>query len=406
MVLRVGGVSVAYTLSGSLQVPRAARYNSAAGHVAPYSAFRSFLVAFLEVPAVVTIWKRKVGWLGLVLFVAIVAGAVYLGACLRGWGKYKAAALLSVALQEKPISFATSVDRDRFEIYKNTQGQLLTSRFVLTAALRNPEVAKLPVVRREQETGDPVVWLQKRLWVSFPGKAELMEVGIARHDPQEAVTLVNAVVEAYLHEVVNAEQDEKRLRLSEIDRAVTEKTAEVRTLRENLKRKYAEFGTFDTATLSLKQRLVLEDAGAARQELVQVKVELRRLKSDLASQKAAAGEPRPLRQAPRRGQGGETRDDPDGCQAVRDGDRYGDRGATGIGDRGAAEAEGSREARHAAADVAELQRDIKNAETVLAELAAERDKFRAECRQAPRVVLLIPAAVHQPGKPAEERARP
>ena len=354
----------------------------------------------------VTIWKRKVGWLGLVLFVAIVAGAVYLGACLRGWGKYKAAALLSVALQEKPISFATSVDRDRFEIYKNTQGQLLTSRFVLTAALRNPEVAKLPVVRREQETGDPVVWLQKRLWVSFPGKAELMEVGIARHDPQEAVTLVNAVVEAYLHEVVNAEQDKKRLRLSEIDRAVTEKTAEVRTLRENLKRKYAEFGTFDTATLSLKQRLVLEDAGAARQELVQVKVELRRLKSDLASQKALLESPDLF---------GKLRDEvkAERLATIRtDVKRLETAIATATVERQGLETEVQQKRKEAerlgaaAADVAELQRDIKNAETVLAELAAERDKFRAECRQAPRVVLLIPAAVHQPGKPAEERARP
>ena len=34
---------------------------------------------------------------------------------------------------------AMQVDRDRFEIYKNTQAELLRSRMVLRAALRNPK---------------------------------------------------------------------------------------------------------------------------------------------------------------------------------------------------------------------------------------------------------------------------
>jgi chromosome segregation ATPase len=250
-----------------------------------------------------------------------------------------------------------------------------------------------------------VRWLQKRLWVSFPGKAELMEVGIARHDPQEAVTLVNAVVEAYLHEVVNPEQDKKRLRLGEIDRAVTEKTAEVRALRESLKKKCAELGASDTATLSLKQRLVLEDAGAARQELVQVKAELRRSRSDLASQKALLESPDIF---------GKLREEvkAERLATIRaDVKRLETAIATATAERQGLETEMQQKRKEAerlgaaAAEVAGLQSDIKNAETLLHELAAERDKFRVECRRAPRVQLLIPAAVHKPGKPAEEPAR-
>ena len=127
--------------------------------------------------------------------------------------RYTASSLLSVSMQEKSIAFnmdsSGATDKDRFEIYKSTQTQLLTSRFVLMAALRNPQVLKLPIIKREQEKRDPVVWLQHNVGVGFPGKAELMEVSMSREDPDEATILVRKVVQAYLNEVVNNEGDKK-----------------------------------------------------------------------------------------------------------------------------------------------------------------------------------------------------
>ena len=70
-------------------------------------------------------------------------------------------------------SAAREYFRDRFEIYKSTQQQLLLSRFVLEAALRNPKLAKLPSIKRAVKRGDAVSWLRSQLEVSFPGKAEL-----------------------------------------------------------------------------------------------------------------------------------------------------------------------------------------------------------------------------------------
>jgi uncharacterized protein involved in exopolysaccharide biosynthesis len=356
----------------------------------------------------VTICKRKVGWLGLTVFVVLVGGAGYVGACLLDRGKPRAAALLSVALDGKPITFhtveTTPVDRERFEIYKNTQRELLVSRFVLVAALRKPEVAKLPAVRRAQEKGDPVVWLQKRLLVGFPGKAELMEVSMALDDPQEAATLVNGVVDAYLHEVVNSELDRKRKHLGELDRAVVDKEASVRAMRETLKKKYAEFGTADQATFAFLQRLVLEDAAAARQELYHVKSELRRLKADLASQKALLENPdifsklREEVKAEKRATIQAELKRLETAIAMATTEQQGLE--TEVQQkRNEAERLGA-----AAANVAALQNDLKSAATDLAALSAERDKFRVECRRAARVMLLIPAAVHKPGKPAAEQS--
>ena len=151
--------------------------------------------------------------------------------------KYYASSFLRISMQEQFLvpgqrDMLMVTDRDRFEIYKNTQAQLVVSRFVLTAALRKPEVAKLASVQAEQRSGDPITWLLKKMGVGFPGKAEIMEVSISREDPNEAAILVSSVVNSYLTEVVNAEREQKRQRLSDLDRIYAEREEEVRKKRD------------------------------------------------------------------------------------------------------------------------------------------------------------------------------
>ena len=113
-----------------------------------------------------------------------------------------------------------------------------------------------------------------------------MEVGISRNDPEEALVLLREVVNAYLHEVVNAELDQKRVRLSELDKAVAQKEQDIRMRREELKKLDTELGTSAKGTLSLRQKLAVEDLESTRKEVLQVRSDLRRLKADLASQQA------------------------------------------------------------------------------------------------------------------------
>jgi len=351
----------------------------------------------------VAIFKRRIGRLGclvgLILALGILAGAVFLVLGLLGVGKHRASAILRIARAEKPIAFqmdtAATTDRDRFEIYKNTQQQLVTSRFVLLAALRNPAVAKLPVIRREQEKHDPVAWLQRHICVHFPGKAELMEVSIALGDPQEAATLVNAVVEAYLHEVVNSEIDQRRIRLSELDRAVGEKEQEVRMKREELKKLAAQLGTSDTGALSLKQKLLLEDLQSARQESAHMQSELRRMKSDLASQKAVQNSDvfNKLREEVKAEKLATIQAEVKRLEAAIAMTTTEQQGFEREAQQMRKEAE---KFGLATVDMEMIQADIKNAETVLAVLRTERDKVKVECRRAPRIQLLVPAQVSGP----------
>ncbi len=223
---------------------------------------------------------------GLGILCAAIAGpAVWFGVGIQ----YKASTFLRIAMQDKAILNATtidSVDRDFFEIYKNTQQQLVSGRFVLLAALRRPEVAKLPIIQEVSRREDPVEWLQEYLSVSFPGRAEIMEISVTRYDKEEAAILARAVVDAYLTEVVNAERDQKQQHFNELDRACSEKETEVRSKREDLKKMAETFGTSDSDTINVQQRIELELLSIYRQDAARSQYEVRKLQSELASQKA------------------------------------------------------------------------------------------------------------------------
>ena len=302
-----------------------------------------------------------------------------------GHPQYTATAMLLVRFETPTIAGANPAaaqewTRDRFEIYKATQQQLLVSRFVLVAAMRDPQVAELRSIRREQETRDPVRWLKSQLRVTFPGDAEIMEVSLTAENPQEAATLVQAVVEAYLHEVINTDVDRRRMRLAELDRAVSEKEQDVRSRREELKKLATELGTSSTEALTLKQKLALEELSSLRQELRKLKADLRVAQTGLAVQKALlpdAGkdEKAQLVVLIRRLEAEvavETEQEKDLEKQVQRRQRE-------------AELFGN-----STVDMEMLQADIKNADVLLNLLATERDKVRVECRAAPRVILLEP----------------
>ena len=286
-------------------------------------------------------------------------------------GKYTASACLRVAMQEKPILSPTEfrgIDRDRFDIYKNTQQQLLVSRFVLQAALRTPEVNKLASVQREQATGDPVKWLAGRLSVSFPGRAEIMQVSLSGDDPKEATTLVNAVVNAYLAEVVNAERDQKRQRLSELDRAYVEKETDIRNKREELKKLAQVQGSTEVA--NLEHAAAVKELTRCQEEMGEIRAEMRMYKGQVAQLKASPNDASDQIRSYEGLIAAKTEQqkelEKDIQQARKEVEKF---DASSV-------------------DIEMMRADIKNLDAVLTGIATEREKLRVECRATPRVTLL------------------
>ena len=151
---------------------------------------------------------------------------------------YTASALIRVALRQDSVlssDESSNISLEEYKIYRNTQACMLKSPRVLIAALRKSKIAGLSIVKRES---DPLAWLEKKLNVSFLGGdenlSEIMRVSITSKKAEEAKELVGAVVDAYISEIVNKENDERKLLASKLTQIYNSKENEVRTKRANL----------------------------------------------------------------------------------------------------------------------------------------------------------------------------
>lgn len=199
--------------------------------------------------------------------------------------RYTASAFLRVSALEQALVFPTqeTEHQTEFEIFKATQQQLLSSRFVLNAATRDPEIANLPSVRAEK---DEVGWLAEELRVHYPGDAEIMEVSLQGTNPREVETLVNAVVDAYLRKVVVQERNQRGQRLDKLDNVYIEKEKEARAKRTRLRQLVEQVGTGDIETLSLKQQNAMQELAAYRSQWMQVQFQLMRAQGDWKAKQA------------------------------------------------------------------------------------------------------------------------
>ena len=192
---------------------------------------------------------------------------------------YAAIALLRVAVSANVMVYEMPETRAEagttlFDIYKNTQSQQIKSRYVLQAALRDREIAALPSVREHEP--DAPTWLAGEINVTFPEKGEIMQVGLVGCDPVEITKLVNAVVGAYMREVVDVERNQRVIRRNELDKLCADKETEVRNKRNDMKQLADQLGTQDSDTLSLKQQAAVQQYADYQRQLMQVRFEAMR----------------------------------------------------------------------------------------------------------------------------------
>jgi hypothetical protein len=114
-------------------------------------------------------------------------------------------ASLQVVIHPPRVSFSTAEDRGDYPRHLNTQVALIRSRFVLNAALRDRGVSQLPPLK---ERTDPITWLQQSLEVTNPKDSEILQISLAPGSGlsgADQATIINAVVRAYMDEVVNVD---------------------------------------------------------------------------------------------------------------------------------------------------------------------------------------------------------
>lgn len=212
---------------------------------------------------------RRQGWLacGIGGVIAILVSALVF---LSQEPQHRATALLRISATGNRLVFRDVEESSDFEIFKGTQKQLIESRFVMTAALRDPKLAGSRIL---QEEDLPVQWMVNNVIVSSPPETEIMRIAFRSPDAGEAVNLVNAVVDAYQVEVVNYDRSQRQRRLDELQNVATEKEAEVRKLSIRLKRMAEEAGGSESGALSAKQEFLVMELGELRRQSLRVQAD-------------------------------------------------------------------------------------------------------------------------------------
>jgi hypothetical protein len=192
--------------------------------------------------------------------------------------KFTAKALLELRLREPHILPRADEKYDpvEFEMYRETQKNLLTSRYVIIAALRDPNLKNRACVQREDEKHNALDWLTGEIHVAFPSKnAGVMQVSATEADKEDAAAIVNAVVNAYMREVVDKDREQRRERYSELQKLSAEKENEFRSKRELLKRELENTGGADEQNMAVRSSLAMTAYSDALREFRTIKSEQR-----------------------------------------------------------------------------------------------------------------------------------
>lgn len=220
-------------------------------------------------------WKSAVP-LGLILAVACGYAGFKL---LRP--KYSASAFVRIDSEERPLVFQTAdqaVSKLNFNLYKNTQKQLMTAPFVINAALRDKSVLSIPQVATQL---DPIKWLAERLTVDFPGGGEIMQVTAEMDKESDSVAFVNAITNAYMNEVVVDERNKRLSRLDSLERVYAEAEGKVRTKQAELKKLADLLGTGDSDSLTVAQQNAIQQFGLMQERLADVQFKMMEAQGEL-----------------------------------------------------------------------------------------------------------------------------
>lgn len=210
--------------------------------------------------------------------------------------RYTAFGLLQIASRPPQVAFTIletrAETRDELDTYQKTQLQLIKSRFVLNAALSDPQVVGLATIA---EQGDGALdWLAKEVNVEFLNGSDLLRIALRGERPRDMAVIVNAIMSAYLREEVTQEEARRRKRLEQLNESYDSYQAELKTKREVFRGLAEEAGSNDQKTLAYKQRLEIEEQAAAEKELQQCRLQLRQARAELeVAEHTADREPEP-----------------------------------------------------------------------------------------------------------------
>ena len=207
----------------------------------------------------------------LILLVGVAAGVAFYLFWPMG---EKVSALIRVARGTESIVYETKpISVEEYEIFKNTQMELIKSPYVFMAALRKKHIANLSIVMQEE---DPMSWLEDELEVEYLDNSEIMSVSFTSNKPKEAAELVNAIVDAYIDEVVNKHERERRAMSAQLTQIFNSKENEVRSKRASLINLSEKLGVTAEGTPNVEMQLNMQKHSTYLEKLLRAQYDLQK----------------------------------------------------------------------------------------------------------------------------------
>ena len=185
---------------------------------------------------------------------------------------YTATAWLRIAARPPRVAFDVA-RADDFLTHRSTQAALVTSTFVLEAALRKPGIAELPCIRQQR---DPVTWMKNAARVSFPGDGEIMQVAMTGKDPTQLAKLVDAVKDAYLDQVVAAQYEDGLRQKQVVEEGYQHALKEVENKADQFDELADQLGLADSEADGIEELLSLEILSELRSRVNRIRDEIAR----------------------------------------------------------------------------------------------------------------------------------
>ena len=170
-----------------------------------------------------------------------------------------------------------STDR-AYEIYKQTQRQLLRSPFVIAAALRMLGISELPMLADKDK---PVEWLINAMQVVASPDSEILAVGLKGRDPTQVKKIVDAVVQAYQEQVVELERQERVQLLNHLQRDYLSKKQEIENREAQLAERTRQLGAIGASSESIQRQLAMRSIESLERSMEGLTVSLLELDGEL-----------------------------------------------------------------------------------------------------------------------------
>ncbi|MFO0916145.1 MAG: AAA family ATPase [Pirellulales bacterium] len=171
---------------------------------------------------------------------------------------FEAVALLQVG-RSTSFKDVTNLSAQEFDTYKKNQQQLLRSRVVIESALRDPRIMQLPMVQTDrygQKRDDPVDWLMGTLNVGYlGGDSAVLRVGLRGENPKHVQMIVDKVVDAYIHDIVMKESDDRKKEMEILDREIAKTQEDMDKVVTEMKSLQMTSATASSTVMNIKLQM-------------------------------------------------------------------------------------------------------------------------------------------------------